>query len=172
MTSGLILSGIHLASPARWVNQPTSAEKARPLSQMRTLSPVPAQPTKLGCILLGFWKNSWCLCYMLSRLTQLTHFHASAQISLRVGALEGCESVTSSAHRGSSSMMPLQPQVPVRFFTVGSPATKPFFQVLFPQLVQNLDMSVMTTPQKLPGGYYQRRGCLQDSTPAHMTPSS
>lgn len=106
---------------------------------------------------MGFWKSGWCLCSVLSWLTQGDTFHPLAQISLR-GTLKSCEPVTSSVW-GSSSMMPL-PQVPARFFTLGSRTTRPFFEVLFdcyylPQLVQNLGMRVVTTPQKS-GDFYQR----------------
>lgn len=87
-----------------------------------------------------------------------------------MGALEGCEYVTSSAHRGGSSLLPLQAQVWARFSTQGSPTIRSSFQVLFPQLVQNLGMKEMTTPETLPGGYYQRGGCFQDSSPAHTHP--
>ena len=33
-----------------------------------------------------------------------------------------------------------------------------------------LGMKEMTTPETLPGGYYQREGCFQDSSPAHTHP--
>ena len=50
------MSSLSLVSvlPAR---QSPSAETIRPLSPMRTLSPVPAQPTKLGSTLSGFRKS-------------------------------------------------------------------------------------------------------------------
>ena len=66
--------------------------------------------------------------------------------------------------------MPLQAWGRARFFTRGSPTIRSSFQVLFPQLVQNLGMKEMTTPETLPGGYYQREGCFQDSSPAHTHP--
>ena len=74
-------------------------------------------------------------------------------------------------HSGSgSSLVPLQARVQARFFTRGSPVGRSSFQVLLPQLVQNLGVREMTTPEILPGGYYQRGGCFQDNSPAHTHP--
>lgn len=87
-----------------------------------------------------------------------------------MGPLEGCECVTSYAHTGGSGLLPLQPQVRARFFIWGSPTGRSSFQVLFSQLVQNLGVREMTTPERLPGGCYQRGGCFQDSSPAHTHP--
>lgn len=103
-------------------------------------------------------------------MTPMTHSPTLAGASLRVGPLEGCECVTSYAHTGGSGLLPLQAQVRARFFIWGSPTGRSSFQVLFSQLVQNLGVREMTTPERLPGGCYQRGGCFQDSSPAHTHP--